>query len=276
MDDAPGRQRWLAWVSFDGTGFSGFQRQDGPRTVAGELEAGWQRWLGESVTVRSSSRTDAGVHARRMPVVVQTERQLPAKAIVLGWNHALPEDLAIQQAEAVADDFHVRHDAIGKRYVYRIWNARARDPRRRLDHWHVPVALDVERMAHAATAFVGDHDFSAFRAATCSALSTRRTMRGVEIRVRAPVIEVVVEGNAFLQNMVRIMVGTLVAIGRGTLAEDAVVRALGSGARQDAGLTAPALGLELDEVFYGPHGARQGLEHKQLLARLEGLEPSAD
>lgn len=271
MDDAPSKQRWLAWVSFDGTAFSGFQRQDGPRTVAGELEAGWQRWIGETIDARSSSRTDAGVHARRMPVLVETARSLPAKAIVLGWNHALPDDLAVQSAEPVGADFHVRHDAIGKRYIYRVWTARARAPRQRLDHWHVPVELDVARMQRAAEAFVGDHDFSAFRAASCTAKTTRRTMRAVRVRGDAPALEIVVEGNAFLQNMVRVMVGTLVAIGRGSLDEGAVARALASGRRDDAGPTAPALGLELDEVLYGPYGARQGLEHKLLLARLEGL-----
>lgn len=269
--DGPNLRRWLVWVSFDGTAFSGFQRQDGQRTVAGELEAGWLRWVGETIEVRSSSRTDAGVHARRMPVVFTSERALPAKAVRLGWNHALPDDLAVQEAAEVDATFHVRHDAIGKRYIYRLWCERARAPRLRHDHWHVPAELDLAAMRAAAADFLGDHDFAAFRAASCTARSSRRTMRNVTVRGELPRLEIVVEGNAFLQNMVRIMVGTLVAVGRGNLPPESVRQALASGLRTDAGPTAPALGLELDDVLYGPHGARHGLDHKQLLERLEGL-----
>lgn len=260
--------RWLVWVSFDGTAFSGFQRQETCRTVAGELEAAWMRWHGERIDVFSSSRTDAGVHARRMPVTLTTTLQLPAKAFVLGWSRHLPDDVAVIEAVAVDDTFHVRHDAIAKRYIYRLWCARPRSPLHRLDHWHARRPLDLDAMRSAAAMLEGDHDFAAFRTSSCTALSTVRSMRQVKIVEAAPAVHIIVEGNAFLHNMVRIMVGTLVEVGRGKRAPEAVRRALLSGRRVDAGQTAPPNGLTLDDVVYGPYGARQGTEHKQLLARM--------
>jgi tRNA pseudouridine38-40 synthase len=265
------RRRWLAWISFDGGGFCGFQRQQGLRTVAGELEAAWAGWQHEAIVARSSSRTDAGVHARRMPVLFETARALPAKAVVHGWNARLPDDLAVLEAAPVEAAFDVRADAIGKRYVYRVWADRVRAPRRRLDHWHVRGRLDLDAARAAAALLRGDHDFAAFRASSCTARSTRRTLGRVELRGEGPALALVVEGNAFLHNMVRVIAGTVVAVGRGRFGPEQVAKALRSGLRGDAGPTAPAHGLELDEVFFGPHGARQGLEHKRLLDRLAGL-----
>lgn len=270
--------RWLAWAQFRGAAFCGWQRQGELRSVAAVLENAWVTWHGEEIGLRAASRTDAGVHARALPFVVATARQLPTKALVLGWNERLPSDVAVVDARPVDESFHVRHDAIGKRYIYRLWNARARSPARADDHWHVPAHLDLAAMARAAALLAGDHDFAAFRSAHCQAPTTRRTLRGVDLRpIDGPApfggghgaIELVVEGNAFLHNMVRILAGTLVAVGRGQRHESDVTAALASGDRRLAGQTAPAHGLELMEVMYGPSGARQGLDHKLLLARME-------
>lgn len=269
------RHRWLVRVQFDGAGFAGYQKQGELRTVAGVLAEGWRAWQGEDVDLRASSRTDSGVHARALPVLVLTRRALPAKALVLGWNAHLDDDIAIVQAEPVEASFHIRHDAVGKRYVYRIWNARARAPLLRTTHWHVPSLLDLDAMREAAAILQGDHDFAAFRSAHCQAPSTIRSMREVRIEQGKPMsadgaceLSLVVEGNAFLHNMVRILAGTLVSVGRGQRSLDDVRRALQSGDRRDPGQTAPAHGLMLDEVFYGPAGARQGLDHKSLLQRM--------
>ncbi len=267
--------RWLVRVQFDGAGFAGYQRQGDLRTVASALADGWRAWQGEDVELRASSRTDAGVHARALPVLVHTRRELPAKAVVLGWNAHMDEDIAIVSADRVDADFHIRHDAVGKRYIYRIWNARARSPLLRTTHWHVPSRLDLEAMRQAAALLQGDHDFAAFRSAHCQSPTTMRTMRevrivrGAEARADgAGELSLIVEGNAFLHNMVRILAGTLVSVGRGQRSLDDIRRALQSGDRRDPGQTAPAHGLVLDEVFYGPSGARQGLDHKALLARM--------
>ncbi len=278
-DEGAIRHRWLLRVCFRGAGFSGYQRQEGQRTVQGTLEESWAAWQNERVLLRGSSRTDAGVHARALPVLLRTARTLPAKALLLGWNAHLPDDVAIAAVEAVPEAFHIRNDAIGKRYLYRIWNARPRSPRHAVDHWHVGASLDVPAMAEAAALLAGDHDFSAFRAAGCQSPTTWRTLRGVSLQAHADeavagarVIVLTVEGNAFLQHMVRIIAGTLVAVGRGQRCLADVKRALAEGDRRAAGQTAPPNGLELDAVAYGPPGARQGLEHKALLARMAALD----
>jgi tRNA pseudouridine38-40 synthase len=263
---SPTPHEWLLRVAFDGAGFAGFQKQEaGIRTVAGALEDGWHAWTGERPWLRTSSRTDAGVHARRMPVHVRTARALPAKAVVLGFNAHLPEDVAVQEASPVPAGFHVRRDAIGKQYVYRIWTARARNPLRRHDAWHVPWTLDVEAMRVAAGHLRGEHDFSAFRAAGCQAKSTKRYIWRVDVDAeQAPLLEVRVRGNAFLRNMVRIMAGTLAEVGKGRIEPEAMPHILQSRRRDAAGPTAPAHGLTLDDVRYGPPASGAGLDHAAL------------
>lgn len=255
----------LLWLQFDGTAFCGFQRQGELRTVQGEFEHAWQRFIGEPARLRASSRTDSGVHARRMPVCVRTNARVPVRGLVLGLNTHLPADLAVQEGQDMPVEFDVRADALGKRYVYRMWTGAARSPLLQRTAWHVHGKLDVGAMRAAAAHFVGVHDFSAFRAAACSAVSTVRHLTAVDVREDGPLLTLTVEGNAFLHNMVRIVCGTLIDIGRGRFAPQDVKTMLESRDRTRAGQTAPAQGLMLDDVWYGPPGARQGLEHKALL-----------
>lgn len=268
--DSGRRRQVLLWLQFDGTELCGFQRQQaGIRTVASVLEEGWLRLLGETIIARPSSRTDSGVHARRMPVLVRTDATVPVRGLVLGLNTRLPEDVAVQAAEDVTPDFDVRADAMGKRYVYRLVVGEARQPLLRRTAWHVPGTLDLAAMREAAAHFAGIHDFAAFRAVGCVAKSTIRQLRSVEVAVESPcVVAITVDGNAFLMNMVRILAGTLVDVGRGRQRADAIPGILLSGDRKCAGQTAPAQGLTLDEVFYGPHGARHGLDFKAMLANM--------
>ncbi len=259
----------LLWIEFDGGGFHGFQRQDGVRTVQGVIEAAWLAWLGESISARSSSRTDAGVHGRRMPVALRTAADLPTKALVHGLNRVLDADLSVVAGRWVDDEFDVRHDAFGKRYVYRLWVDRVRSPHRRRDHWLIKrPGLDVAAMRRAASHMEGEHDFAGFRSAHCTAASTRRLMSSVQVVGDGPALAVVVCGNAFLQNMIRILVGTLVQVGHGAIAADELPALIASLDRQRAGPTAPAHGLTLDEVFFGPDCERWGLEHGRLVQRL--------
>ena len=255
----------LLWLQFDGSDFCGFQRQGELRTVQGEFERAWQTFIGEPARIRSSSRTDSGVHARRMPLCVRTDAQVPLRGLVLGLNTHLPPDLAVQAGEEMPVAFDVRADSVGKRYVYRMVTAAARAPLLARTAWHVPGRVDVAAMREAAAHFIGVHDFSAFRAAACSATSTVREMRAVEVATDGSLLTVTVEGNAFLHNMVRIMCGTLVDIGRGRFSPDDLPAMLTSSDRKRAGQTAPPHGLTLDDVFYGPPGARQGMAHKALL-----------
>lgn len=238
------------------------------RTVAGAVEDAWLAMLSETVVARTSSRTDSGVHANRMPVLIRTDKLLSQRGLTLGLNTHLPPDVAVVGADEVPLEFDVRADAVGKRYVYRLISSLPRLPTWRRVAWHVHGTLDVAAMQAAAKHFEGIHLFDAFRAATCKATSTRRHIRSVEVFDRGPIVEVVVDGNAFLFNMVRIMVGTLVDIGRGKFAPEAIAEMLQSRDRRRAGQTAPAHGLTLDDVFFGPPGARQGLDYKAMLENM--------
>jgi tRNA pseudouridine38-40 synthase len=262
--EAKQSRRFLTWVQFDGTSFCGYQRQPDRRTVAGDFEQAWKRWRGEVIHAQSSSRTDSGVHARRMPISFKTTQRVPSQAVMHGMNHELAFDMAIQSCEQVGHDFHVRHDAIGKRYVYRLWNGRVRSPLRRINHWQVSRTLDIDLMAEAAPALIGSHAFDAFRSVHCQSRTTRRAMRHVSAERDGDLVTITIEGNAFLHNMVRVMVGTLVEIGWGKIAPSDLPAIIASRQRVRAGQTAPAVGLTLDDVFFGPHGAKEGLNFKKL------------
>ncbi|MSP90740.1 MAG: tRNA pseudouridine(38-40) synthase TruA [Myxococcales bacterium] len=269
-------RRLLLWVQFDGTDFAGFQKQAaGVRTVAGELHTAWQALLAEAVDVRSSSRTDAGVHARRMPVLVCTQTHVPARGVMLGLNSMLPADLAVTDAADAEPAFDVRGDATGKRYVYRVMVGDARQPLWRRSAWHVRGPLDVAAMQAAAARLEGVHDFATFRSVACEAKSTLRHLREVRVDAVEPGVAITVDGNAFLHNMVRILAGTLVDVGRGRFAPDGIDAMLAAKERARAGQTAPAHGLTLDEVFYGPPGARQGLDYKNLISHMAASRPAA-
>jgi tRNA pseudouridine38-40 synthase len=269
-------RRLLLRVQFDGTLFSGFQRQQNARTVQGEIETCWHAMLGETVVSRSSSRTDAGVHARRMPVLVETRSNVPTRGLKLGLNSFLPDDVAVQDAGEVGPEFDVRADSTGKRYVYRIALGECRQPLWLRYAWHVRGPLDTGAMWQAASMLEGVHDFASFRTAQCEAKSTVRHLRAVQVAEAEPGIVVTVDGNAFLHNMVRILVGTLVDVGRARFAPEHVQTLLEAPDRTRAGQTAPSHGLTLDEVFYGPHGSKQGQDYKNLLANMEKSRASVD
>ena len=238
--DADRPRAVLLWVHFDGTDFRGFQRQqDGIRTVAGVLEEVWQAWLGEAIVARTSSRTDAGVHARRMPVLVRTGTRVPPRGLMLGLAERLPEDVVVLEALDMPLDFDERQDAVAKRYVYRLTVGPVRRPLWRRQAWHVKGPLDPAAMQAAAGLLVGVHDFSAFRSVNCQAATTVRELFSVEIAPGEP-WTLTLYGNAFLHHMARIVAGTLVDIGRGRRTLAQLERALILGDRTAAGQTAPA------------------------------------
>ena len=238
-------------MEFDGTEFHGWQLQDGIRTVQSELEAALQRLTCREIRVRASSRTDAGVHACALPVIFDTDHPIPLMGIVKGLNSHLPEDLSVVRAALAPEDFDVRGRAKEKTYRYCIWNSRARSAHRRRDHWHVPMPLDPHVMQRAASALLGEHDFSAYRTAQCQAKHAIRRVSDIQIIGEGGgAIHIDVRGNAFLHNMVRIIAGTLVDIGRGHLEEQAAGVALLARDRSLAGQTAPGHGLTLLRVDY--------------------------
>jgi tRNA pseudouridine38-40 synthase len=239
----------LLEVAYDGTAFRGWASQHGQRTVEDTLR-GAIATMDPSVTqIRGASRTDAGVHAEAQLVAFDTERDIPAKGWTLGINQHLPDDLAVRAARAVPAVFSPRFAATGKRYRYRVLVDEVRDPRWRTFAWRIP-ELDVDAAVVEGRAAVGTHDFAAFRASGDERVDTVRTLSRVEIERESDprTVALVVEGNAFLYNMVRILVGTLVDVGRGRLEAGAVARALAAKDRALAGTTAPAHGLVLEHV----------------------------
>ena len=173
----------------------------------------------------------------------------------MGMNSLLPPDVAVLAAEEMPPDFHARHSASGKRYVYRISNRGTRSPLLRRTHWEIYRALDVEAMRRAALHLVGDHDFSAFRAADCPAKSTQRSMRRFDVEEQGESIVITLEATAFLKQMVRNLVGTLAEVGMGKRDPDSIPALLLSGDRTLAGPTARPEGLTMAAVFYEPRAA---------------------
>lgn len=240
-------------VRYDGTGLSGWQRQRGVETVQEHLEIAAATMAGERVTMRASGRTDAGVHALAQLVAFKTTVNIPERGWRLGLTSRLPPQVSVLDCRVAQDDFDPRRASAGKRYRYLLLRAPVRDPLLRNRVWHVWDTLDVARMRREAEVLVGAHDFRAFRAADCERESTRRHLFRVAIVERwrgdDDVIAVEVEGTAFLKNMVRILTGTLVDVGRGRLPEGTISARLADGDRTRAGMTAPPQGLYLDEVF---------------------------
>jgi tRNA pseudouridine38-40 synthase len=245
----------LLQVAYDGTGFHGWAAQKNARTVEETLHGAVLALDPRASILRGASRTDAGVHAEGQLAAFDTTADIPARGWVLGLNQHLPDDLAVRAARQVPIGFTPRFAARGKRYRYRVLVDSVRDPALRSRAWRV-ADVDVAAVAHEAKAAVGTHDFVAFRSSGDERQNTVRTLSRVAIERESEadprVLSVVVEGNAFLYNMIRILVGTLVDVGRGRLEPGAVARALAARDRRLAGTTAPAHGLVLERVELEP------------------------
>ena len=237
-------------VEYDGTEFSGWQRQEGQRTVQGTLEDGVHQLLGERVEVRGAGRTDAGVHAAGQVASLVLESRIPATGFLRGMNSLLPKDVAIVDSADAPASFDARFSARGKVYRYRIWNHFVRSPLHERTSWHCRRPLDLDQMRQAAAVLCGEHDFRGFRASDCDRRNTVRVIRRFDLVKNGALIQLDVEATAFLKNMVRILVGTLADVGRGKRAIPDVLRALETGDRAAGGVTAPAAGLTLLNVSY--------------------------
>ena len=237
-------------LEYDGTDFAGWQRQDGQRTVQGCLEDAVQAMTGVATFVRGAGRTDAGVHALGQVASFRTEARIPAPGFLRGLNSQLPPDIAVRELDEAPPDFDARRSARGKLYRYQIWNHPVRSPRAGRTSWHCRAPLDLEAMRAAAALLVGEHDFAAFRASDCERRTTVRLIRRFDIDRAGSLVSCEVEGTAFLKHMVRILVGTLVGVGRGGFAPEDVAEILRARDRTRAGVTAPARGLTLVRVDY--------------------------
>jgi tRNA pseudouridine38-40 synthase len=206
--------------------------------------------LGEKIFVRGASRTDAGVHALAQVANFRTTARIPVRGFLLGLNSNLPPDIAVVELADAGDDFDARLSARGKVYRYQIWNHLVRTPIGRRTSWHCRAPLDLHAMREAAALLIGEHDFRGFRAADCQRTSTVRRLTRVTVDRQGPLVVCEVEGTAFLKYMVRIIAGTLVAVGRHERTAADVAAVLSAGDRTQAGITAPAAGLTLVRVLY--------------------------
>ena len=243
-------------VEYDGTAYAGWQRQANAMTVQEKLERAILKLTGEELCVSGASRTDAGVHALGQSAHFDTESRIPADKFSFALNTMLPPDIRVTRSEEVSPEFHARFSTRGKRYRYLFHAAPHAGALTRNTHAHVIYPLNVEKMQIEAQDLVGTHDFAAFAASGSVVKDTVRTIYRAEVAASGSEIRLIVEGSGFLYNMVRIIAGTLIGVGSGKLEPGAFRRAIASGDRLDLGITAPAHGLTLMEVFYDPDDLR--------------------
>jgi tRNA pseudouridine38-40 synthase len=243
----------LLTVAYEGSAFHGWAPQPGVETASGALLRAIRCLCPEVAEIRGASRTDAGVHALGQRAAFDAASTIPPRGWALGLARHLPPTLAVRRAARVEAGFQPRFQNRGKRYVYTFVRDRVRDPFSEGRAWRLEPGLDLGAMRRAAELLRGEHDFAAFRASLDARDRTRCTLARVDVEDGAAgdarLVRLVVEGDHFLYNMVRIIAGTLADVGRGRRPPEAVTRAFASGRRDELGPTAPAAGLLLDEVF---------------------------
>lgn len=244
--------RYALGIEYDGSAFNGWQSQPDGRTVQDALEAALSAVAATEVRVHCAGRTDAGVHALCQVVHFDTAAERPDSAWVRGVNANLPDTVAVRWAQAVNEDFHARFAATGRRYRYVLLN-RPQRPALWTHYagWH-HLPLDVEAIQKAAQYFVGEHDFSAFRAAECQAKSPIKTLYRADVQRQGDWVVFDFHANAFLHHMVRNLVGTLVYVGKGAHAPEWAREVLDSKRRTAAAPTFSPAGLYFAGVDYDP------------------------
>ncbi len=237
-------------VEYDGTDYAGWQIQKNDVTVQEKIEEALLPLGKGRIAVFGAGRTDSGVHARGQCGHFDIDTNIPGEKFAFILNSRLPKDIRIKKSWQAEENFHCRFSAKGKRYIYRIFASPHASALWGRFTMHVPEKLDLAKMQKAAEFIKGTHDFKAFCAQGSSVKTTVRTVSRLDIKKNDELIEIIVEGNGFLYNMVRIIAGTLIEVGKGKKSPETVKEIIEGKARQDAGMTADAKGLTMDEVFY--------------------------
>ena len=241
----------LITISYDGSKFHGWQIQHNAVTVQEVFQTALYSVINAKPDIKACSRTDSGVHAEMFCISTKISHPIPPERLKAAMNSHLPDSVVVLDVKEVDSDFHARYNAKGKRYIYRVLNRSERDPFYVGRALHYRYNLDVELLDKASKDYIGTHDFTSF----CT-LDKRekgdftRTIYDFSVRRIGDIVEFTVEGNGFLYNMVRIMVGTLLAINEGKIAPDSIPDIIRAESRDTAGPTAPPQGLYLNEVFY--------------------------
>lgn len=237
-------------VAYDGSAYCGWQIQPAQPTIEGQLNKALSDLLKEEIKVIGASRTDAGVHSQGNIAVFDTNSNMPADRYCFALNARLPEDIRVVSSCAVANDFHPRHVDSRKTYHYTIFNRRIPDPTQRLYSYHVYYDLDLALMEEAAKYLIGEHDFKSFCSVKTQVLDTVRTIYQLKVTRDVDKIIISVTGSGFLYNMVRIIAGTLIEVGRGAYPPEHIANMLQGCDRTIAGPTAPPQGLMLMNIQY--------------------------
>lgn len=241
-------------ITYDGSAFHGWQRQNNAASVQQTIEEALGAVTGEDISVTGCSRTDAGVHAIEYVLNFKTDSTVPPDKIWLALNTKLPcPGVAALESFEVSEDFDARFCADGKTYVYYILNRRTRSPFYERYCWHIPYPLDLEAMRTAAGAFEGRHDFAGFVSAGGSQKTTVRTVSHCEVYAlteNPEILALEITADAFLYNMVRIIVGTVAAVGEGKINAEDMPKIIKACNRSLGGVTAPPNGLFLKKIYY--------------------------
>ena len=237
-------------MSYRGTAYHGFQRQDNALTVQEVVERCVSKVLNHKAQINGCSRTDTGVHANNYCFSVLTESSIPVKGFVRGVNGELPDDISILSCEEVPEDFHARFSCKGKEYIYLIHNSESKNPFMTDMALHYRRPFNAELVRSAAQRFVGTHDFAGICSNYEEGQNTVRTIEKFDIEINGESIKMLVKGDGFLYNMIRIMVGTLLTVNEGRMKPEYIDEILKSRNRTLAGRTAQAHGLYLNRIYY--------------------------
>lgn len=237
-------------LAYQGTAYHGFQWQENALSIQEVVEKGLSVLFAHPVKVAGSGRTDTGVHALGQVISFRTTGRIPTEKIAIASRGVFPDDIVLLSAEEVAADFHARCSATSKIYEYRIYHGKLPDPFRRHQAWHISRQLDLDAMREALRQVEGTHDFSAFQGAGGHQINTVKTIYEASIAQENDEYKFRFWGSGFLYHMVRNLVGTAVAVGDGKIKVDDMSAIIESRNRRKAGMTAPAQGLYLKEVFY--------------------------
>lgn len=237
-------------TAYKGTNYHGFQIQSNALTVQEVLQKSVSKVLNEKISITGCSRTDTGVHANQYCFNVHTESNITTKGFTRGVNGHLPDDISILSCEDVPLNFHARFDCKGKEYIYKIHCSESKNPFATDLMLHYRRKLDFTAVKKASGYFKGTHDFASFCADCTKVSTTVRTIYALEIENYGDTVIILVKGDGFLYNMIRIIVGTLIDVSEGRIMPDDIPEILDARNRLKAGRTAPAHGLYLNRVFY--------------------------
>lgn len=244
-------RRVRLFVAYDGTDYCGWQVQPNGITVEEVLNRELGRLTGEDIHIIGASRTDSGVHALMNVAVFDTDSSIPPERMAYALNQRMPEDIVITKSDEVGADWHPRYqDNVRKTYEYHIYNAPVLNPLKRKYSAFVSFPMDVDKMRRGAAYLVGEHDFVSFCNVRTNVSDTVRTVEDITVTENGADIVIRITGNGFLYNMVRIIAGTLIRVGRGFYEPEKVREILEEKKRTAAGVTAPACGLVLVEIEY--------------------------